>query len=825
MVRAVAVRAALLATAVISLATLGAQAPASAAAPRFSDPQIGPHARDEQLHRSDVLRFTPARSAIVPLRVRAARTAAPAGSSVAALATPPILQKEVFGFAPYWELANNGNWDYTLLSTVAFFGLDINMDGSISTSTPGWTAWNSQQLVDTINRAHYAGDRVVLVIKTFDEATINQIVTTPAVTQATIANTINAIASKNLDGVNVDFEGYTSATYPNIQSGYTNFIGQLSQQVHQRWPAAMVTADTYSGSASWDGGLFNIGQLAPEVDGLFVMAYDEVFGNMPGQAGPNAPLNGWTYNDTLAVSQYLSKAPAKRIILGVPYYGYKWSTTGTQPYAPTSGGATSDTYSGIVADNACALQMTRYWDSTAQSPWETWWSPASGDPCGGNHNSWRELYYDDGTSLGLKYDLVNNAGLLGTGMWALGYDNGYRDLWQVIADKFANPWPGQYHPLVPARVLDTRNGTGGLFSPLGGGQSIDVAVSGRGGVPASGVAAVVMNATVTNTSSASYLSIYSSGEARPNASTLNFSRGQTNANLVEVPVSRTGRVTIYNAAGSVDVMLDVSGWVSSTSFSSGTAGQYHGLNPARVLDTRVGTGGFTSPLGQGQTLDLPVSGHGGVPASGVSAVVLNLTVTNATMGSFVSAYPTGAARPLTSNLNFVAGQTVANRVIVPVGSNGSVTLYNAAGTSDLIADVSGWYSDASAASPGSGLFTGLSPTRTLDTRDGTGGIRGAVRAGSIALSVAGQRGVPAMSDSVPPTAVVVNVTVTNTTAPSYLTVFPNGTSVPLASDLNFMSGSTVAGLVIARLGADGKVAIYNAAGQTDVIVDVLGWYN
>src|SRR5262249_897752 len=193
---------------------------------------------------------------------------------------------------------------------------------------------NSQDLVDTINRAHQAGDRVVLVIKQFDEGTINQVVTSPTATQTAVTSTINAIADKLLDGVNVDFEGSSNPNYPNIQSGMTSFLPQVSRQVHARWPSAMVSVDTYSGSASWDGGIFKIGDLAPVVDALFVMAYDMNASNMPGKAGPNAPLSGnFTYNDTLSVSQYLSKAPASRVILGVPYYGYKYSTDSTQLYA------------------------------------------------------------------------------------------------------------------------------------------------------------------------------------------------------------------------------------------------------------------------------------------------------------------------------------------------------------------------------------------------------------------------------------------------------------------------------------------------------------
>jgi hypothetical protein len=188
----------------------------------------------------------------------------------------------------------------------------------------------------------------------------------------------------------------------------------------------------------------NITQLAPSVDSLFVMAYDMGFGNLPGQAAPNAPLNGWTYNDVTSVRQYIAKATAAKVILGVPWYGYKYSTTGNLPYAATAGGAVADTYSGILDDFSCALQLSRNWDTTASSPWASWWSPASGDPCGGNHNSWRELYYDDATSLMAKYDLVNSSDLQGTGMWALGYNGTSPDLWQALATKLRASWAASY---------------------------------------------------------------------------------------------------------------------------------------------------------------------------------------------------------------------------------------------------------------------------------------------------------------------------------------------------------------------------------------------
>ena len=417
-----------------------------------SDPTSGPHAREEQRHLGDRLSLTPASSQPRPMRQPLTSGPVPRLAAAQSLPNPallpsnPRLAREVFGFAPYWALSGNSNWDFSLLSTVAYFGLDVNADGSFNTSSgnSGFQGWMSQDFVTVINKAHAANDRVVLVIKAFNNATINSIVSNPSASQNAINWTIQSIRSRSLDGVNIDFEGSSSSTYPNLASQFSAFVGNLSNQVHAAIPGSVVSVDTYSGSASWDGGFMNITQLAPSVDSLFVMAYDMGFGNLPGQAAPNAPLNGWTYNDTTAVRQYLSKAPASKVILGVPYYGYKWSTNGNGPYATANGGATADTYSGIIDDFGCAQQLSNNWDTTASSPWASWWSPASADPCGANHNSWRELYYDNATSLMLKYDLVNRNNLQGTGMWALGYDGSSRDLWQALAAKLRASWAATF---------------------------------------------------------------------------------------------------------------------------------------------------------------------------------------------------------------------------------------------------------------------------------------------------------------------------------------------------------------------------------------------
>jgi hypothetical protein len=161
----------------------------------------------------------------------------------------------------------------------------------------------------------------------------------------------------------------------------------------------------------------------------------------------------------------------------------------------------------------------------------------------------------------------------------------------------------------------------------------------------------------------------------------------------------------------------------------------------------------------------------------------------------------------------MAGVTVPNRVIVPVGTGGKISVYSPSGSVDVIVDVTGYFTNGSAAGKN---FNSISPTRIKDTRSpaqtlGPGG--------TLTLQVTGSNGVPASA-----TAVIVNVTVTNTTAPSFLTVYPSTATRPNASDLNWMPGQTIPNLVVATLGTTGAITFYNLAGSTDVVVDLAGWF-
>jgi hypothetical protein len=403
--------------------------------------------------------------------------------------------------------------------------------------------------------------------------------------------------------------------------------------------------------------------------------------------------------------------------------------------------------------------------------------------------------------------------------------------------------PGPYIPLQPFRIFDTRPGSGvaGAGQRMGSNENRTLHVTGLGGVPTSGVQAVVLNVTGVGASSITFLTVYPTGLlSQPTASNLNLPAGGTRPNLVEVPVGVGGQVTIYNSAGAVDVLVDVEGYVSQA--QNGTHGLFNTLPPARIFDTRTGQPQTYQGAGNRMTpnskRDVQITGLGGVPASHVGAVVLNVTVTNASadsFGGYETIFPTGSGSPpgtppTASNLNFGPGATVANRVIVPVDpATGKVTIYNYSGINDTIVDVSGWFTDGTDSTATGALYKAISPIRLCDTRDGTapGCPAGRLNAGdSRTLQVSGSVGVPAIGATESPVAVVLNVTATGTSAWGFFTVYPSNLSTPPnSSDVNWTGPSqTVPNLVVAKLSPDGKITAYNPLGVADLIVDVFGWY-
>lgn len=406
---------------------------------------------------------------------------------------------------------------------------------------------------------------------------------------------------------------------------------------------------------------------------------------------------------------------------------------------------------------------------------------------------------------------------------------------------------GEYHPVTPARILDTRVAGSPTVGARAFGQPFDVQLTGApkltggsAGIPGSGVLAVVANVTVVDPQRPGFLTSYPSGSALPLAANVNFAPGRNVPNLAILRPGPNGRVSIYlgppHATGTAHVVIDVVGWISSS--TSGTRGaRLVSLAPGRILDTRDGTG-RAGALGQGQSFRLQIRGADAVapsrpdyvPAGGdVTAVLLNLAATEPTAPTHLSVVPEQpAGPPSTASLNVVAGQTKSSLVIVPIGADGGIHLYNNSGSVHLVADVVGYFRSGVTNETRAGRIVPLaSPFRVLDTREPAFGMarlgprqtetwnfRPFVENVSLGGVWVGEQD-----------AVIMNLTATELTFPyplgnaTHMTVYPGGTAQPLAASLNLGVGEDVPNLVVARLSGDDRVSVFNNSGFIHYVAD------
>src|ERR1035437_9926056 len=397
----------------------------------------------------------------------------------------------------------------------------------------------------------------------------------------------------------------------------------------------------------------------------------------------------------------------------------------------------------------------------------------------------------------------------------------------VTAAGAATATGGQYVPITPVRIADTR--TGSTFPNAG--QTMQAGGSVTVALPSSvaGASAVALNVTATNTTGSGFFTVYPAGGTPPLASSLNFSPGANVPNFVIVPVGASNSITIYNGppggdgstGGAADAVVDLQGSFNTVANTSGGAGHFNPLTPARITDTRAGSGqtnaGMT--LTAGGTLTVQATGKGGVPATGVSAVEVNVTEAANTAGGFLTVFPQGNTAPTVSNLNYVSGQIIANRVIVPVNpANGQFSIFNHAGNTDVVVDVDGYFTDSTGASGAGSLFNPVTVARVIDTRS------------SSPIGPNGNLNVPITGIPSGASAAVLNVTEASNTAGGFLTVSPT-TPAPLASDVNFVPRVSpvdpkviVANGDIAALASNGSLNVYNHDGNTNVVLDVAGYF-
>jgi spore germination protein YaaH len=360
--------------------------------------------------------------------------------------TSNALTREIFGFALASSLSDPTvgypSWDFTLLSTVAFFGLHIADDGSIA-SDSGLTVWNSSQLTSLVTTAHSHGVKVVVTAIKQDFSAGTPSMCAALAHRATTAQLVAAqAAAKSVDGVNLDYEGL-NGTCSNGQTARA-MMTDLARQMRASLPSgSYLSVDTYASSAADSLGFFDIGGLNAYVDSFFVMAYDLEYSNYARAPlncvrfclGPTGPLSGYYYNDTSTTTQYVAVVSRSKVILGVPYYGRKACVAGAVANAYPTGSVAADTYLDASAESSQPqVQAGSYvahrdtHDPAGQERWDTWYNTTLGCT--------RELYWDDAFSLGKKYDLVIANSLRGVGIWNLNYGGGAPELWSALESHF-----------------------------------------------------------------------------------------------------------------------------------------------------------------------------------------------------------------------------------------------------------------------------------------------------------------------------------------------------------------------------------------------------
>ena len=383
----------------------------------------------------------------------------------------------------------------------------------------------------------------------------------------------------------------------------------------------------------------------------------------------------------------------------------------------------------------------------------------------------------------------------------------------------ATPAPATgFVPLTPARLADTRPGELTVDTQFAGdgvrsrGSTLELVVAGRAGV-ALDAAAVALNVTAASPLGDGFVTVFPCGTSQPTASSVNYTTGAVVPNAVVTKVGSGGLVCLF-VSEATHLVVDVTGFFpASTTLQS--------INPARVLETRPGLLTIDgSQQGDGlraasSTTAVQITGRASVP-SGATAVVLNVTVTEAQGAGFVTAFPCGAPIPTASNINYVAGSTVAGLVVAKIGDGGAVCLFTSTAT-HLIADVDGYF-------PAITSYQALNPARLLETRAAESTIdghflgAGLLPAGTVTeLAVTGRGGVPVGAGTV-----VLNVTVTAPTAPGFITVYPCGITRPLTSNLNYEVGTTTANAAIVQVGTAGTVCLFNS-NPTQLVADVSGY--
>ncbi|MGN9778322.1 hypothetical protein ACTMS0_21525 [Micromonospora sp. H33] len=363
-------------------------------------------------------------------------------------------------------------------------------------------------------------------------------------------------------------------------------------------------------------------------------------------------------------------------------------------------------------------------------------------------------------------------------------------------------------------LLDTRNGTGGVTGARPAASTTTVTALGVGGVPATGVRALLVDVTAINPTGHTHLTVFPNGATRPAASSVNASPGEVLSNSVVVAPGTGGKLDIYNHSGSTHIKLDVQGYFTTS--TNGTGGAFVPVDHTRLVDTRTGVGTSTGPLaanGGSRTVTLT----GGVVPAGASAAMIDVVVTGATGLGFLTVAPATQASAANA-IDYQVGITSMG-MSVKLPADGKVVLTNrGSGTVHVLVSVQGYFT--ATPTTGAGLRT-LAANRLLDTR--TVGAKTPLAAGAtVDVAIGGTNGLPTRGIA----GAVLNLTAVSPTATGHLTVWPLDATPTVPSAGNFSAGQVArSSLAVTKVGTEGKIRVKNnSSGTVHLLVDLQGWF-
>ncbi len=372
-------------------------------------------AREKKIHLEILTENTDVNTAESYLRVSfPSRLGAPSPRFTNSIFKPSIKRHAVVGYVPSFELGSVTPQDLSSVSVVCYDGVDVGSSGGI-VHDQNFSLLTQSSVQNLITTSHQDNDLVLLTAYTSSNPVIASITKHPATSAANLsAELVPIFQSDHFDGVSIDIEGQ----YAKERAGFVSFVKDFYHDMKTADPTAFILLDTYTDSAANPDNFYNVSELYPFVNDIFIMGYDM---NTLSTASPNAPLinENLGNSDVQSLLSYTSVVPPQKLILGIPFYGYDFTTKDPYPYSPTK-----NSYPVAVTwDSILSVGRPQLWDPMSLTPWYRFKTG----------KTWHQTWFDNPVSIALKTALANEFHLGGVGVWALGMNGGDTQMLQALA--------------------------------------------------------------------------------------------------------------------------------------------------------------------------------------------------------------------------------------------------------------------------------------------------------------------------------------------------------------------------------------------------------